>query len=51
MYTLPIITKITQQKKLHERFNFFLYGKFELIVDGLFIFDLTAEYAETAKID
>lgn len=35
--TMPKITKITQQKKLSERFNLFVDGKFELGVDGSLI--------------
>ncbi|MBC8375695.1 MAG: RecX family transcriptional regulator [FCB group bacterium] len=34
---MPKITKITQQKKLSERFNLFVDGKFELGVDGSLI--------------
>ena len=34
---MPKITKITQQKKLRERFNLFVDGKFELGVEGSLI--------------
>ncbi|NQV40839.1 MAG: RecX family transcriptional regulator [Candidatus Marinimicrobia bacterium] len=50
---MPKITKITQQKKLSERFNLFVDGKFELGVDGSLIvkYDIKVgdEYTEKLK--
>jgi len=52
---MPKITKITQQKKLRERFNLFVDGKFEIGVDGSLIvkYDIKVgdEYSETLKHD
>ncbi len=52
---MPKITKITQQKKLHERFNLFVDGKFELGVDGSLIvkYDIKVgdEYTDALKHD
>ena len=52
---MPKITKITQQKKLRERFNLFIDGKFELGVDGSLIvkYDIKVgdEYTEELKLD
>lgn len=52
---MPTITKITQQKKLRERFNLFVDGKFEIGVDGSLIikYDIKVgdEYTDTLKLD
>ncbi len=52
---MPKITKITQQKKLRERFNLFVDGKFEVGVDGSLIlkYDIKVgdEYTEELKHD
>jgi regulatory protein len=52
---LSKITKITQQKKLRERFNLFIDGKFELGVDGSLIvkYDIKVgdEYTDELKLD
>lgn len=52
---MPKITKITQQKKLRERFNLFVDGKFELGVDGSLIvkYDIKVgdEYTDELKHD
>ncbi len=52
---MPKITKITQQKKLQERFNLFVDGKFEIGVDGKLImkYDLSVgdEYTPELKHD
>ena len=52
---MPKITKITQQKKLQERFNLFVDGKFELGVDGSLIvkYDIKPgdEYTDSLKHD
>ena len=50
---MPKITKITQQKKLSERFNLFVDGKFEIGVDGSLIvkYDIKVgdEYTDELK--
>ncbi len=52
---MPKITKITQQKKLSERFNLFVDGQFELGVDGSLIlkYDINVddEYTDELKHD
>ena len=52
---MPKITKITQQKKLSERFNLFVDGKFEIGVDGSLIvkYDIKVgdEYTDELKHD
>ena len=49
---MPKITKITQQKKLRERFNLFIDGKFELGVDGSLIlkYDIKVGDEYTAEL-
>ncbi len=52
---MPKITKITQQKKLRERFNLFIDGKFELGVDGslLLKYDIKVgdEYTDELRLN
>ncbi len=52
---MPKITKITQQKKLSERCNLFVDGKFEIGVDGSLVvkYDIKVgdEYTEKLKHD
>jgi regulatory protein len=49
---MPKITKITQQKKLRERFNLFVDGKFELGIDGSLIvkYDIKVGDAYTEEL-
>jgi len=52
---MPQITRITQQKKLRERFNLFVDGKFEVGVDGSLItkynINVGDEYTDELKLD
>lgn len=53
--SMPQITKITQQKKLRERFNLFVDGKFEVGIDGSLItkYDINVgdEYTDELKLN
>jgi len=52
---MPKITSITQQKKLRERYNLFVDGKFEIGVHGSLIqkhgIEVGQEYSESLKLE